>query len=113
MVHELFAVLGLRSGASKTDVRQAYLRLAKQWHPDSNKDPGAGAKFKAISEAYEKLKDGRATLQKKLLNILWSSPDFKVQRSAPFTLARPFSSTLRTAPSSSPPSTRTAGLLSK
>ena len=57
MVHELFAVLGLRSGASKTDVRQAYLRLAKQWHPDSNKDPGAAAKFKAISEAYEKLKD--------------------------------------------------------
>ena len=52
MVHELFAVLGLRSGASKTDVRQAYLRLAKQWHPDSNKDPGAGAKFKAISEAF-------------------------------------------------------------
>lgn len=41
------------------DVKRAYLRLAKLWHPDCNKSAGATERFKVISEAYDLLKDER------------------------------------------------------
>ncbi|CAI5504014.1 unnamed protein product [Closterium sp. Naga37s-1] len=43
--------------ASKQDIKSAYRRLARQFHPDVNKDPGAEDKFKEISSAYEVLSD--------------------------------------------------------
>ncbi len=48
-----YAVLGLSPNANKDEVKSAYRKLAKQYHPDVNKEPGAEEKFKEISQAYE------------------------------------------------------------
>ena len=41
--------LGLNRGASAAEVKKAYFQLAKKYHPDVNKDPGAKEKFADIS----------------------------------------------------------------
>lgn len=53
-----YKVLGIARNASEDEIKKAYRQLAKQWHPDKNKDPGAEDKFKEIGAAYETLKDG-------------------------------------------------------
>lgn len=45
--------LGLEPGATRADVRRAYRRLSKQYHPDRNDDPHAPARFIDIHEAYK------------------------------------------------------------
>src|SRR3954452_13035686 len=52
-----YEALGVPRDASEEDIRSAYRRLARQNHPDVNKDPGAEDRFKEISEAYEVLRD--------------------------------------------------------
>lgn len=56
MAKDLYAVLGLSKGASVDEVKQAYRKLSKEWHPDRHKgDKSAEHKFKEINEAYEVL----------------------------------------------------------
>ena len=53
-----YDILGVPRAASADDIRKAYRRLAKRWHPDTNPDkPEAEARFKAISAAYALLSD--------------------------------------------------------
>ena len=54
---DYYEVLGLSKGASDDEIKRAYRKLAKQYHPDVNKAPDAEAKFKEINEAYEVLSD--------------------------------------------------------
>ncbi len=54
---DYYQTLGLKSGASDEDIKKAYRRLARKYHPDRNKEAGAEDKFKAVSEAYEVLHD--------------------------------------------------------
>ena len=54
---DYYDVLGLKKGASIEDVKAAYKRLAKQYHPDLNKDHDAEEKFKELLEAYQVLSD--------------------------------------------------------
>ena len=53
---DYYAILGLTSDATLTDVKKAYRKLARQHHPDRNDaDPGAIDRFRRITEAYEYL----------------------------------------------------------
>lgn len=48
-----YTILGVSKNASAEDIKKAYHKLARQYHPDINKDPGAENKFKEINAAYE------------------------------------------------------------
>lgn len=54
---DYYEVLGVQRTASQDEVKKAFRRLARQYHPDINKDPSAEATFKEINEAYEVLSD--------------------------------------------------------
>src|ERR1700754_5207916 len=54
---DYYKVLGVDKKASKEDTKKAYRKLARKYHPDTNKDAGAEERFKQISEAYDVLGD--------------------------------------------------------
>ena len=54
---DYYEVLGISRTATPEDVKKAFRQKARQYHPDVNKEPGAEAQFKEISEAYEVLID--------------------------------------------------------
>ncbi len=61
---DYYQVLGVPRGADEAEIKKAYRRLAKQYHPDVNKgDKGAEEKFKEISEAYNVLSDPKQRKQ--------------------------------------------------
>ena len=54
---DYYEVLGISRQASADEIKRAYRKKAKQYHPDVNKEPGAEEKFKEVQEAYEVLSD--------------------------------------------------------
>lgn len=54
---DYYEILGVQKDASKEEIKNVYRKLALQYHPDRNKEPGAEQKFKDISEAYAVLSD--------------------------------------------------------
>ncbi|XP_073275928.1 chaperone protein dnaJ A6, chloroplastic-like [Primulina huaijiensis] len=54
---DYYSVLGVSKNASKSEIKSVYRKLARSYHPDVNKEPGAEQKFKEISNAYEVLSD--------------------------------------------------------
>src|SRR5690625_1451085 len=54
---DYYKILGLERNASADDIKRAYRRLARKYHPDVSKEPDAEARFKEINEANEVLKD--------------------------------------------------------
>lgn len=54
---DYYDVLGVSRDASDSEIKKAYRKLSKKYHPDINKEAGAEKKFKEIAEAYEVLSD--------------------------------------------------------
>src|SRR5258708_8857333 len=54
---DYYEVLGISRNASDDELKKAFRRLAKQYHPDTNKEQGAEALFIEVNEAYEVLSD--------------------------------------------------------
>jgi curved DNA-binding protein len=54
---DYYDILGVKPDASEAEIKAAFRKLARQYHPDKNKDAGAEEKFKAINEANEVLRD--------------------------------------------------------
>lgn len=59
MAEDPYEILGVSKDASQEDIKKAYKKLAKQFHPDLNKDPQATEKFKKINAAYNTLGDAK------------------------------------------------------
>jgi curved DNA-binding protein len=54
---DYYEILGIEPGAGDAEIKTAYRRLARKYHPDVSKEKGAEEKFKAVNEAYEALRD--------------------------------------------------------
>ncbi len=57
MAGDYYQILGVSRDVDKDELKRAYRRLARQYHPDVNKEPGAEEKFKEINRAYEVLSE--------------------------------------------------------
>lgn len=54
---DYYKIMGVERSASQQDIKRAYRKLARKYHPDVSKEAGAEERFKALGEAYEVLKD--------------------------------------------------------
>ena len=54
---EFYDRLGVSKNASQDEIKRAYRKMSKKYHPDINKEPGAEEKYKEVQEAYETLSD--------------------------------------------------------
>jgi len=57
---DYYAVLGLKKDATDDQIKKAFRKLARQYHPDQNKDPAAEKRFKEITEAHDILSDPKS-----------------------------------------------------
>jgi len=70
---DYYAVLGVPRDASADDIKKAFRKLARQYHPDVSKSPGAETKFKEINESYEVLSDPEKRKRYDALGHNWKS----------------------------------------
>jgi curved DNA-binding protein len=54
---DYYQILGVSKNSTPDELKKAYRKLARKYHPDTNKDKDAESKFKDISEAYDVLSD--------------------------------------------------------
>ncbi len=74
---DYYAVMGVERNASAEDIKRAYRKLARQYHPDVSKEPRAEERFKEIGEAYEVLRDPEKRAAYDQLGSHWhSNQDF-------------------------------------
>ncbi len=75
---DYYKILGVAREASQDEVKRAYRKLARKYHPDVSKEPDAEARFKELGEAYEVLKDPEKRAAYNQLGANWKSgQDFR------------------------------------
>mmetsp|Transcript_19191 Transcript_19191/g.40390 ORF Transcript_19191/g.40390 Transcript_19191/m.40390 type:complete len:473 (-) Transcript_19191:613-2031(-) len=82
---DLYDVLGVPRSSNKADIKKAYFKLAKQHHPDTNKDDDTAAeKFKEATAAYETLSDDEQRKMYDQFGHAATDPNFQQQQGNPF-----------------------------
>ena len=71
---DYYEIMGVKKDASSDDIKKAYRKLARKYHPDVSKEPDAEAKFKEVGEAYECLKDDDKRSRYDQLGHGWNDP---------------------------------------
>jgi curved DNA-binding protein len=72
---DYYEVLGVPRDASEEDIRRAYRKLARQYHPEVNREARAEDRFKEVSEAYEVLRDNEKRERYDRLGASWKAGD--------------------------------------
>jgi len=70
---DYYKILGVARDASQDDIKRAYRKLARKYHPDVSKEPDAETRFKEVGEAYEVLKDVEKRAAYDQLGSQWQS----------------------------------------
>jgi curved DNA-binding protein len=75
---DYYETLGVQRGAAKSEIKKAYRKLAKKYHPDSSDDPKSEDRFKEINEAYEVLGNDEKRKRYDALGANWNAgQDFR------------------------------------
>jgi curved DNA-binding protein len=75
---DYYRTLGVARDATEDDIKRAYRKLARRYHPDVSKEPDAEARFKEVGEAYEVLKDPEKRVAYDRLGANWrEGQDFR------------------------------------
>lgn len=77
---DLFQILGVSPSAGEAEIKAAFRRLARRYHPDVNSSPDAAERFKQLSEAYHRLSDPR--LRELYRSQRWESSEEYLRRQA-------------------------------
>ena len=70
---DYYETLEVSRDASQADIKKAFKKQARLFHPDVNKEPGAEDKFKQVNEAYEVLGDEQKRRQYDALGANWKN----------------------------------------
>ena len=75
---DYYKIMGIKREATQDEIKRAYRKLARKYHPDVSKEADAEARFKEVGEAYEVLKDPEKRTAYDQLGTNWKAgQDFR------------------------------------